>query len=123
MNLADTFAMREELLLEQRLDAVLTKLSHEDVSPHAVLKLRGILKHYAESPHPFTACVRDNRKRFGPDRTERVCATVKDLIRGTHNWRGKGKMMSEDAPIIDEEVIQLVDLLSNEDLEAVTYGS
>jgi len=32
-------------------------------------------------------CVKDNRKRFGP-RTEAVCATLKDIIRGGTDWRG-----------------------------------
>src|SRR4051812_9896833 len=36
------------------------------VGPDARYKLRGILKHYAKKAHPFAACVRDNRKRFGP---------------------------------------------------------
>jgi len=57
------------------------------VGPDARWKLRGILRHYAKKPHPFAACVRDNRKRFGP-RAEAVCAVVKDLIRGTTHWRG-----------------------------------
>lgn len=57
------------------------------VGPAARHKLRGILRHYAKEAHPFTACVRDNRKRFGP-RAEAVCAVVKDIIRGTTRWRG-----------------------------------
>lgn len=59
----------------------------DTVGPEAREKLRGILKHYAKNPHPFRACVRDNMKRFGPGRTEQVCATLKDIIRGTTRWR------------------------------------
>jgi hypothetical protein len=85
------------------------------VGPRARWKLRGILKHYAKKLHPFAACVRDNRKRFGP-RTEGVCAVVKDLIRGTTHWRGhnnprdKGAAglvgMSEEALFSDPEVAE-----------------
>lgn len=62
-------------------------LSAKNVGPEARNKLKGLLKYYAEKPHPFRACVKDNRKRFGPG-TERVCATLKDIIRGTTHWRG-----------------------------------
>lgn len=62
----------------------------KQVGPDAKKKLRGLMKHYASKPHPFAACVRDNRKRFG-DRAENVCAVLKDLIRGTTKWRAGGK--------------------------------
>jgi len=61
-----------------------------NVSPSDVKKLRPLLRHYAKMKHPFTACVRDNRKRFGP-KTEAYCAVLKDLIVGNTKWRGKGK--------------------------------
>jgi hypothetical protein len=53
-------------------------------------KLAPLLKHYKGMPHPFSACVRDNRKRFGP-LTEKYCAVIKDLIEGNTSWRGKKK--------------------------------
>ena len=62
-------------------------LSAKNVGPEARNKLKGLLKYYAKKPHPFRACVKDNRKRFGP-RTEAVCATLKDIIRGGTDWRG-----------------------------------
>jgi hypothetical protein len=34
------------------------------ISPAARVKLRGILKKYAKSPHPFRACVKDNMEIF-----------------------------------------------------------
>lgn len=61
-----------------------------NVSASDVKKLRPLLKHYAKMKHPFTACVRDNRKRFGT-KTEAYCAVLKDLIVGSTDWRGKGK--------------------------------
>lgn len=56
------------------------------VTPAERKKLAPLVKHYRKSPHPFTACVRENRRRFGP-RTEQVCAVVKDLIVGGTHWR------------------------------------
>lgn len=61
-----------------------------NVSPTDRKKLHPLLRHYAKMKHPFTACVRDNRKRFGA-KTEAYCAVLKDLIVGSTNWRGKGK--------------------------------
>lgn len=67
-----------------------------NVSPADMKKLRGLLSHYRKKAHPFTACVRDNRKRFGP-LTEKYCAVLKDLIEGNTHWRNqKKKNLSED---------------------------
>lgn len=71
-----------------------------NVSAHDVQKLKGLLKYYAKKPHPFTACVRDNTKRFGAH-TDQYCAVLKDLIVGNTKWRkgnqsGKGKNLSEE---------------------------
>lgn len=95
---------------------------YQKVSPEAKKKLKGLLAYYAKKPHPFTACVRDNRKRFGP-RAEAVCAVLKDIIRGTTRWRGhpnldKGSAgLSEEGFIeMDEEVAYLIDCLSELDL-------
>ena len=68
----------------------------KQVTPANRAKINPIVKHYGKMAHPFTACVRDNRKRFG-DRAERVCAVVKDLARGTTKWRKGGKAHEEDA--------------------------
>ena len=57
-----------------------------NVSPHDMKKLSPLLKHYGKMAHPFRACVKDNRKRFGP-LTEKYCAVLKDLIKGTTSWR------------------------------------
>jgi hypothetical protein len=67
-----------------------------NVTPADRHKLLPILRHYAKDPHPFTSCVRDNRKRFGP-RAEAICAVVKDLIVGNTRWRGKGKVYTPRA--------------------------
>jgi hypothetical protein len=60
------------------------------VTPAERKKLAPLIRYYRKKPHPFTACVRDNRKRFGP-RTEQVCAVVKDLIERGTDWREGGK--------------------------------
>jgi len=109
---------REDLLLEEEIDKRLDLLfSAKDVGPDARAHLRGILKHYAKDPHPFRACVKDNMKRFGPGRTERVCATLKDIIRGTTKWRNHhdGVAASE----IPEEVEQLLLSIPEDALERI----
>lgn len=110
-------ARQEKILLEQideRLDIL---LSHSDVGPHARSNLKHLLAHYAKMPKPFSACVRDNMKRFGPGRTEKVCATLKDMIRGTHNWRKGEGVHASDAPELDEETEQLLLSIPDDKLE------
>lgn len=64
----------------------------KQVGPGARKKLSPLIKHYMKKPHPFTSCVRDNTKRFGPERAKRVCAVLKDLGRNTTKWRKGGKV-------------------------------
>lgn len=77
-------ALAETILLDTR-----PGTNFKQVSPKAKKQLHGLLKFYAKKAHPFEACVRDNTKRFGKDRAEKVCAVLKDIIRGTTKWRGK----------------------------------
>lgn len=99
----------------------------DSVTPEDKRKLRGILRHYAKQRHPFRACVRDNTKRFGKEGAERVCATLKDVIRGTTRWRGENNrndrgaagiagLSEPDAPSIDDGVAALIDKLGELDL-------
>jgi hypothetical protein len=63
------------------------------VSPEHRKKIAPIVKHYMKEAHPFTACVRDNRKRFPePGRAERICAVVKDMGKRTTTWRRNTKL-------------------------------
>lgn len=117
------FDQRLDDAFDLKLDELLA--SSKNVGPEARRKLRGLLKHYAKKTHPFRACVRDNRKRFGP-RAEAICATLKDIIRGTTRWRGNPELdkgsagLSDDAaPEIDDEVLALIDHLSDMDLWAL----
>lgn len=93
-----------------------------NVSPHDMVKLRGLLKYYAKKPHPFRACVKDNRKRFGP-RTEAVCAVLKDLIRGTTKWRSteRHKNLSEEE--LSEFILHYEDFAEGQIDEFVNWAS
>lgn len=119
---------RELALLMADIDRVLDMMFSEadTVGPDARSKLRGILAHYAKNPHPFRACVRDNMKRFGPGRTEKVCATLKDIIRGTTRWRHGGDMVAASdqqdlSPynLTNAERTQILVTLSDEDFAAL----
>lgn len=48
--------------------------------------LRFLLKHYGAKAHPWTACYKDNFKRFGP-KTKGLCGVLKDTIRQNTHWR------------------------------------
>jgi len=89
------------------------------ISPTAKVKLRGILKKYAKEAHPFRACVRDNMKRFGPGRTEAVCATLKDTIKGRKDWRKGGKAMTSEDAVIDGDVLIALDAISEINLQKI----
>jgi hypothetical protein len=88
------------------------------VAPAAKVKLRNILKKYAKLAHPFRECVKDNMKRFGPGRTEAICATLKDTIKGRKDWR-KGASTSESEAVIDADVLLCLDAISEIDLQEI----
>lgn len=67
----------------------------KQVGPRERKKIGPIVRHYMSKPHPFTACVNDNTKRFGRERAERICAVVKDMGRRSTKWRGKAKEAEE----------------------------
>lgn len=82
---------KEELVdetIDRRIDLLLANYQRVTADPHAMGHLRFLLKYYAKFPHPFRKCVSDNLRRFGPGRTEKVCAVVKDTIRQSTHWRG-----------------------------------
>lgn len=89
------------------------------IAPGAKVKLRGILKKYAKEAHPFRACVRDNMKRFGPGRTEAICATLKDTIKGRKDWRKSAMTSEEEALVIDGDVLLALDAISEVDLQEI----
>jgi hypothetical protein len=119
-------ARRREAMLDAEIDAYIDARLDKvtlaaPIGEHAKIKLRGILKKYAKDPHPFRACVKDNMKRFGPGRTEAVCATLKDTIRGKM-WRKGGRSdkgmagLSEPDVVIDGDVLIALDAISEADL-------
>lgn len=124
MNLLDNVELarerREDLLLDQfidqRLDALILDADRVMANPATMKKLAPLIKYYAKKKHPFKACVRDNRKRFGP-LTEKYCAVIVDIIHGgnTH-WRKGGKKKGiaasdEMPPFITEEMVGLLEAL------------
>lgn len=141
MDLADAHTGRRargDDLLAQRVEAILdgvglsearcVELSNADrVGPTARKRLSGLMKHYGKMAHPFTACVRDNTKRFGRDRAERVCAVLKDLIRGTTKWREGGKRSSTSLSMsesmfcseVDDEIATLLSLVDLDKLKLI----
>lgn len=126
ITLKEAQARREAALAEREIDRVIDErlgllFSADDVTADDRAHLRGILKHYAKNPHPFRACVRDNMKRFGPGRTEKVCATLKDMIRGTTNWRHEdsGFAGSDSAPELTPEVERLLLSIPDEQLDSL----
>jgi hypothetical protein len=58
-------------------------------------------------------------KRFGPGRTERVCATLKDLIRGTTKWRNTSGFAGAEFLEMDQETEALLLSIEDEDLEGL----
>lgn len=74
----------------------------KQIGPREGAKLGPLVRHYMSKPHPFGACVRDNRKRFG-DRAERVCAVLKDYGSKTTKWRKGGKAREA----IERELIEV----------------
>ena len=133
MNLSEAQEKRQDLLFDEHFDKNIGMLfSNADrVGPDARHKLRGLLKFYAKKPHPFTACVRDNTKRFGPGRVEKVCAVLKDIIRGTTKWRGHpeldhgapGAMTASVPPVIDTETELLLLSIPDDKLEAFMFSA
>lgn len=114
-------------VIDAHIDTRLAKVQlAAPIAPPARVKLRNILKYYAKQPHPFRACVKDNMKRFGPGRTEAVCATLKDTIRGRKDWRGKNNPkdkgtagLSDDAPTVDGDVLVALNAISETDLQQI----
>jgi hypothetical protein len=104
--------------LDRYIDERLSKVTlAAPIPPAARVKLRGILKKYSRSAHPFRECVKDNLHRFGPGRTEALCATLKDQIKGTTKWRNGGSNTSESDLVIDADVLLALDALSEVDLQ------
>lgn len=97
LELAHELPWLGDLVIEASIDRAFADVpNYKLVTPKEKGQLSGLMAHYAKKAHPFTACVTDNTKRFGKDRAERICAVLKDLIRGTTSWRNGGeKKMAE----------------------------
>lgn len=126
-----------ERRLDKELDVVIDKslevvFSNADrVGPDQRHQLRGLLRYYAKKEKPFTACVRDNTKRFGPGRVDKVCAVLKDIIRGTTHWRGHPELdrgsagavtaSDEQPPQISDETAEVLLSLGEENVVQMIF--
>lgn len=116
-------------LTEEEIDEYLSisLANYQRVTPGEKKKLKGLMAHYAKMEHPFSQCVRDNTKRFGKDRAERICAVLKDLIKGTTKWRGeeKKKHLSENTMKelfeidVDTSFYHYIEELSEEEIQEI----
>lgn len=102
--------------LDEYIDAIL-QLGAKDVGPADRAKLKGLLAYYRKKQHPYTSCVRDNTKRFGPEGAARVCATLKDIMTGTTKWRKGGKKKLADDPIDEGRLLETLSFLEGVDLD------
>lgn len=110
---------RLDAAIDEKLDELFVHLGAEKVGPDARKKLRGLIRHYMKKPHPFSACVRDNTKRFGPERAKRICATLKDVGKGTKKWR-KGNHSEDGTTLeIEEDTAILLEQLAELDLRDI----
>jgi hypothetical protein len=57
-------------------------------------------------------------KRFGPGRTEAVCAALKDTIKGSKSFGGKANMEDADL-VVDADVLLALDAISEIDLQEI----
>lgn len=102
-----------------------------NVSARDMVKLKGLLAHYAKKAHPFTACYNDQIKHgLSKDHAAKRCAVLKDLIKGTTKWRSteRKKNLSEeelqefilsDYPEDDNYILEFIDWAVNLDDETV----
>lgn len=146
MNLSEAQASRRargEMLAEERCIALADALcdalqlagssgvkNYQLVGPEKRKKLSGLINHYRKMAHPFTACVRDNTKRFGPERAKKVCAVLTDLEKNTTKWRSGGRRrgtsmsLSEvTTPAIDGEMFDLLAALGSIDYAKIMEAS
>lgn len=69
-----------------------TKPGTKNISASDKKKLGPLMAHYMSMAHPFTACVKDQKKHgLSDDHAKRRCAVLKDEAMGTTKWRGKKK--------------------------------
>src|SRR3970040_1787503 len=96
-----------------------------NVSARDMVKLRGLLKHYAKKKHPFTSCFNDQIKHgLAKDHAAKRCAVLKDLIKGTTRWRSterkknlsdeeKAEFILDDYPEDDNYILEFIDWAIN----------
>jgi hypothetical protein len=134
MSVQDTINIEEMQLDEEINDYLTIALANgfskgtANVSAKDMVKLKGLLAHYAKKKHPFTACFHDQTKHgLSKEHAAKRCAVLKDLIVGNTKWRGKKKNLSEEELaefILDDYpdnnyILQFIDWAVNLDDETV----
>lgn len=107
---------KKKPLIERSYQDPVPGINWVQVTPDERKRLNSLIEHYRPMAHPFTACVRDNTKRFGKERAERICAVLKDLMHGGTDWR-KGRKMADGSELVGipepfithEELIEVLD--------------
>lgn len=109
-------SLAEDRLLAAQIDAFCESIeldgpgSAKRVSPTAKKKLKGIIDKYKHSKTPWRDCVKDNTKRFGPEKVKAVCGVIKALGKQPTSKAG----LSESCPVVemDDESFSLLYAIS-----------
>lgn len=111
-------AREDQLLddfLDDRLDVI---LSTKDVGLETRTKLHRLLKSYAKVSNPYRQCVLENMSHLGPGRTERLCMTLKKLVKDTAHWHKVSQGVTASIEL-DEELEELILGIDDDDLEGL----
>lgn len=123
---------RDMKILDYDLSQILDRsfAANDVIGSEAREALLGVLKFYAKDPNPYRTCVAHNIARFGPGKTERVCGTIKDMIKSTTRWRHDFSDVDDDTcsyTPTDTERAEIFASLSDDDWaaleEVVLHGS
>lgn len=91
LDLQEASANREDQMMfeeiDRRIDLLLSNYQAVTANPRSMGYLRFLMRHYAKSPTPWRDCVKDNTKRFGPEKVKGLCGVLKDTLRQTVYWR------------------------------------
>lgn len=129
---------RSVALVDRSVDEVVdliadrVNLSNADrVGPATREKLKGPLKKYARSAHPWQECVDDLTPHKGSIAAVKICSVLKDIVRGTTKWRGKNNPNDHGTPgvvglsgpcaatslLLDDEVVQALTYFAEVDVD------
>lgn len=105
--------------IDRQIAARMSRTSLAAVPPVARVKVRQVLKRYAKQDKPFQACVTDNMAKYGPGRTEAVCAPLKVAIKSMKIGDATASYTSASDAVIDADVLLALDAISEIDLQKI----